>query len=267
VSTAEIHESHAQIRGAWRHFARSCRKGELIDTPDVSIAAGNVTWPMMNVAFLPAPVESETALERAVVAAARGFEPHKRGWMFFLSEDWVAPAVREKIPQIFGAHGLKSIVETMGMVSERLAPPVRPLPSIEVRRITEEEGMRHIADINSISYGIPVEMGREAVASLAMFQGDCQGYVGHAEGRAVSAAAILRLEGIAYVAMVATLPEHRQRGYAEAVIRHGLAEAQRAWRLERTVLHATPAGYSIYRRMGYRDVTRFGFYLAGGPGQ
>jgi ribosomal protein S18 acetylase RimI-like enzyme len=63
---------------------------------------------------------------------------------------------------------------------------------------------------------------------------------------------------------VATLPEHRRRGYAEAVVRHGLAEARREWGLERTVLHATEAGHPLYQRMGYRDVTRVAFYLAGG---
>ncbi len=263
VSTAEINESHVQLRGAWRHFAQNSRHGEIIDTPEVFIAAGNVTWPMLNVAFLPAPVETEAGLEKAVASAARYFEPHKRGWMFFLSPDWVAPAARARIPEVMGAHGLKLAVDSVGMVAERVAPPVRPPHPIEVRLIQGEEGLRHIAEINAVSYDTPLEIGREAIAHSSIFQGDCRGYVGYAEGKAVAVAAIVQVERIAYVAMVATLPEQRRRGYAEAVMRHGLEEARGLWGLERTVLHATPDGYPIYKRMGYRDVTHFGFYMAG----
>ncbi|HZI13289.1 MAG TPA: GNAT family N-acetyltransferase, partial [Myxococcus sp.] len=35
---------------------------------------------------------------------------------------------------------------------------------------------------------------------------------------------------------------------------------------ERTALHATEAGEPVYRRMGYRPVTRFRMYMAPAPG-
>jgi ribosomal protein S18 acetylase RimI-like enzyme len=262
VSTAEVHESHTQIRGAWRHFASSSSSGEIIDTPEAFIAASNVTWPMLNVAFLPGPAQTEGALERASAAAARYFAPRKRGWMFFLSEDWVTPEARPRLPELFGAHGLKLVSGAMGMVAERLLPPTRALPPLEVRRVDDDEGRQHMADINALGYDTPLALGREALAWPTLYQGDCRGYVGYVEGKAATVTAILRQDGIAYVALVATLPEHRRHGYAEALIRHGLAEAKRDWGLERTVLHATEVGHPLYRRMGYRDVTRFSFYLA-----
>jgi ribosomal protein S18 acetylase RimI-like enzyme len=85
--------------------------------------------------------------------------------------------------------------------------------------------------------------------------------VGYVQGKAVSVAAVLRVNGIAYVAYVATLEEYRRRGYAEAVMRHSLEEARQHWGLERTVLHATEAGRPVYLRMGYLDVANFGFYM------
>jgi ribosomal protein S18 acetylase RimI-like enzyme len=69
------------------------------------------------------------------------------------------------------------------------------------------------------------------------------------------------------VAMVATLPEYRNRGCAEAVMRYSLAQAREATGLERTVLHASAAGLPLYEEMGYRSVASFlGFALAGPPG-
>lgn len=234
----------------------------MADTPEVYIASANAPWAMLNAAFLPRPVETEAELERSLAAGARHFASSTTGWMYIACDDWLAPRVREKAPALFAAHGLKRALNAMGMVAERLQPPTRPLPELEVRQATSDEALRHIADINAVAYGTPLEVARASVVVPAMFLGDCRGYVGYAQGKAVSVAAVVRVEGIAYVAYVATLAEFRRRGYAEAVMRHGLEEARRHWGLERTVLHATDAGRPVYLRMGYQDVANFGFYMS-----
>jgi GNAT superfamily N-acetyltransferase len=82
------------------------------------------------------------------------------------------------------------------------------------------------------------------------------GYVGWAEGRAVSTAATFARPAAVAVYWVATLPEYQGRGYAEALVRYALAQTGRA----RTLLQASPAGYPLYERMGYRPVTKFTYY-------
>lgn len=232
----------------------------MVDLPDVVIASSNVPWGMMNASFLRAPVETEAALERSVAAASRYFAPRKHGWLYALCDDWLSPDLRTKADTVLGAHGLKRMMTATGMVAEHLAAPTRPAPPLEIRHATDDETVRHIADINAVAYDSPLEVARQS-AIPALFQGDSRGYVGFVDGKAVSVAAVMRVDGIAYVAYVATLEEHRKRGYAEAVMRHGLAEARELWGLERTVLHASDEGHPVYLRMGYRDVTRFGFYM------
>jgi ribosomal protein S18 acetylase RimI-like enzyme len=61
---------------------------------------------------------------------------------------------------------------------------------------------------------------------------------------------------------VATMPDHQRRGYGEAVMRHAVAEAQREHGIERTILQSTPAGLSLYERMGYRTITRVSVYAS-----
>lgn len=261
--TAEIQESNDQFRGAWRHFAVHSPKGEVVDTPEVFVASANVPWTLMNGAFLPAPVETEAALERAVATAAGYFAPRKSGWAFLLCEDWVAPSLRPRIAAVFEAYGAKRFVTTIGMVAERLAPPVRPLPHLEVHHANSAEEVRHIADLNAMAYAAPLEMARESIGIPAVYQQeDCRGYVGYVDGKPVTAGTVTWVGGAAYVGTVATLAEYRRRGYAEALMRHSLEDARRLWGLERTVLHASEVGHPLYRQMGYRDVATFGFYLS-----
>ncbi|OJT18481.1 GNAT family N-acetyltransferase [Archangium sp. Cb G35] len=262
MSHDEIHESNTQLHRSWCFFARNSIAGEVLDLPEVSIASSNVSWSMMNAAFLPAPVETEEALERAAATAARHLAPKGRGWMLALCEDRVPLRLRERAGERLAPHGLKLSMVATGMVAERLAPDMRPRPVMEIRQARDSRGRCDLADVNSRSYDLPLPSGRETFDVPRLFEGDGKGFVGYRHGEAATGAAVIRVDGVAYISMVATLPSHRQLGCAEAVMRHALAEAEREWGIQRTVLHATPAGLPVYRRMGYRPVTRFHFYMA-----
>jgi GNAT superfamily N-acetyltransferase len=265
MSPDDIHESNTRFHGAWRFFAQKSPTGEVIDLPEVGIASSNVPWAMLNAAFLPAPVETEEALTKAATAASRYFAPRRRGWMLALCEDWVPPALRARAAALLAPLGLKSTVVATGMVAERLLPAQRPLPRLEVRAARDALVRGDLADLNSLCYDVALSTGRQVFDVPALFSGDNLGFVGYRHEQAATCAAVLRVDDVAYVSMVATLLPHRQLGCAEAIMRHALAEAHRSWGLERTVLHATPAGLPVYRRMGYRPVTRFHFYMAAPP--
>jgi ribosomal protein S18 acetylase RimI-like enzyme len=85
-------------------------------------------------------------------------------------------------------------------------------------------------------------------------------YVGYCEEEPVTSAAVVLSSGVAGLYNVATLPAFQRQGYGEAIVRHALAEAQRNYGIERTILQSTPAGYRLYERMGYRTVTRVAVY-------
>lgn len=263
----EILESNTQFLGAWRFFARHSLTGEVLDLPEVHIASSNISWQMLNVAFLPAPLETEEGLQRAAAAAARYFEPRGNAWMLAVCEDWLTPGLRARAAELLAPYGLKPGMDTTGMVTDRLMEPKRPLPALELRQATDSRGRHDVADINARAYEAPRDLVRSALDVPAYFAGEGLGvgYVGHRNGEAASCATVLPVDGVAYVALVATLSEHRRLGCAEAVIRQVLAEAHRTQGLQRTVLHATAAGYPVYLRMGYRPVTRIHFYMAAQP--
>jgi hypothetical protein len=43
-------------------------------------------------------------------------------------------------------------------------------------------------------------------------------------------------------------------------MRHALEDARRTHGIERSILQATPAGYHLYERMGYRTITSVAVY-------
>jgi GNAT superfamily N-acetyltransferase len=78
--------------------------------------------------------------------------------------------------------------------------------------------------------------------------------------RPVAGAMLLFSHGIAGVYWVGTLPDARGRGYADAVMRVITRYAfEHGARL--VVLQASPMGDPVYRRLGFREVTRYPWYL------
>jgi predicted GNAT family acetyltransferase len=69
------------------------------------------------------------------------------------------------------------------------------------------------------------------------------------------------VDGLRYVALVATHPEHQRRGYADAAMRRALEVAAAAKGKCPTFLHATEAGRPVYTRMGYRAVSHHTLYM------
>ncbi|WP_343073334.1 GNAT family N-acetyltransferase [Pyxidicoccus fallax] len=260
----EILESNQQFLGAWRFMARHNPRGEVLDLPDVHIASANGAWMMLNVAFLRAPVKSAEELQRAAAAAAGYFVPRGNPWMLAVCEDWLPAEVRPRAAELLAPYGLKTGMDTTGMVTDALVPPRRPLPEVELRQAVDTKGRNDIADINAHAYDAPRDMVRASLDVPAYFAGEGLGvgYVAYRDGEAASSTTVFPIDGVAYVALVATMRQHRKLGCAEAVLRKALDEMHRTQGLKRTVLHATADGYPVYLRMGYRAVTRIHFYMA-----
>ncbi len=247
------------LRASFRVIAASRAPGEIRELRGVSIAAAGVTFQMFNAAFLSEPVLSENELAQRIMLPAMHFESRGQEWAYWVCEDWLTPRARRRSRQIFEQHGLRHSVDLPGMVAERLTPPVRPLPAIEVRRVRSSVTRDAFCAIGSTCFHVPIAWFCEVFESEAVWDGFAA-YVGYADGEPVSTAAIVFASGAIGVYNVATLPGSQRRGYGEAVMRQAVSEAQRRHGVERTLLQSTPAGYAMYERMGYRTVTKVAVY-------
>ena len=147
------------------------------------------------------------------------------------------------------------------MIAERLAEPTRRLPEIECRRVGDRQTRTDFTEITSANFDIPRSTCRLIYEPERAWKFDYAGYVGYRDGHAVTTIAVVLPADAASVYSVSTLPAFRRHGYAEALMPHVLAEYARDTGIERTVLQATRAGYAMYQRMGYREVTRFSVYI------
>ncbi len=262
MNEAQIRESNWQFRNTGKYLASQCPRGEIHEREGLCIYWGNVDNVFFNSIFISNPVQDEDDLEAKIQVACHYVREHSHPWVLVVCEDWLPGELRSHLEEIFSRHELKLLLKTTGMATDKLIPPVKPIPTLECVCVDNQETRKALAYINAVSYQMRPEKFREPLEREEFWGKTVFGTVGYLEKLPVSTAMVLWFDGKFYVAFVATLPEYRNHGYAQTVIRHCLAQAEKKFGKSRTILHATPAGVPVYKRLGYQPKAYFSTYTS-----
>lgn len=232
---------------AWKLLVARFPGARIEQADGVATMFANIPLPFLNVSVLDRPAVTAKSMAAALDIAKQRAATCVHPSMIALSEDWV-PGDWE---QIATRHGFSRALNMTGMSAHELRPPRRPAPNIEFRRVTDVPTARDLAIVNAHAYKMPPELF-ECIANLCIWQAESFGYVGYADGRAITAAATFPAAGTIYVAFVATMPDAHGRGYAEAVMRKAIEEGQRSIGARRLTLHASDMGRPLYQSMGFQ---------------
>jgi hypothetical protein len=221
-----------------------------------------IDYAVFNAVVLSATLVEPEVLEDLLRLAASHYSARRMSWSCWLCEDMLGARVR---PVAWGAvarAGLRLVAEHQGMIADQVAGATRLLPRLVFRQVRDAQTRQDFQQIISRVFALPSNVSRHVYGSERFWRGGYIGWVGYAGGKPVTTAATESAAGSVGVYSVATVAEEQGKGYAEAITRHCLEEARRASGLSRTSLQSTSAGYRLYSRMGYRQVTRVRVYVA-----
>lgn len=247
------------LRTTMAIFARANPKGETRRLDGVAVASSGVQFPMFNSALLTAPVASAAELDRRVKLAAGFFAAHRLPWSFWVCQGWIAREARSSVGGVLDCHRLHLVVELPGMIAGGVTP-ARPLPALEFRRVSDPATRADFSHIMTMAFGLPAPVARAIYESECTWSGGFVGWLAYEDGVAVSSTATMSTPSATGVYAVGTLPSHRNRGCAEAVMRHAVTQAQAAGATFPLVLQSSEAGYAMYQRMGYQTATRYAVF-------
>lgn len=232
---------------------REHRRGITLVTAPVSHAA-------FNVGVIDAPAVDEADLLFRVHDAAEHFRGLGRGWNFYACEDMLDARTVRRLDLLLDEMGLVRILDAPGMETEELDSPRHRVPELQYEPVTSARARLAFTGLIAIAFHVPYETAKALYLPEERWRTALQGWVGYVDGSPVTCAATMDHAGALGIYSVATLKEHRRHGYAEAVVRHAVADYRRRGFAGPLVLQSTPEGRGLYRSMGFKRTTRFAVY-------
>jgi ribosomal protein S18 acetylase RimI-like enzyme len=244
------------LQESFRILAAGRERGSIVELPRSGVVSLGVTFQMFNAAFASAPIETVEELEESVQAARDHFQARNLHWAFWVCEDWLAPAVRRKLSRTCEVHGLRISSDLPGLAAHPPRKAARKLPEIDVVRVAAEATLNDFRAIGSVSFHVPTAWFGEVFDGSIAPSDSFVCWVAYDDGVPVATAATVTSHGVIGLYNIATAPDHRQRGYGEAVTRFAIDAAARAHGDLPIVLQSTSQGLRLYGPMGFRPVTR-----------
>jgi ribosomal protein S18 acetylase RimI-like enzyme len=162
------------------------------------------------------------------------------------------------------APGLGPACEAAGLVEHWRAPlmVLDPIPpgavTVDGLAIEAVDGSTYDEYLHTLcdGFGMPYERMAPVLGPKSLDIPGFTGLLGRVDGVAAAASAVYVSGSTAGVYNVATRPDHRRRGYGEAVTAAAARFGAEAG-ATRAILQASEAGEPVYRRMGYATPDRY----------
>jgi ribosomal protein S18 acetylase RimI-like enzyme len=241
---------------AYRELTRRAG-GVVLDEDGLTCFAGAHELPVLmnGVVRTRRDVPPATVLERA----RRFFTPRERGFSVITHGE----ADRD-LAAACEAAGLVKMGDSPGMVLERRLAEAVPPAGVTLGRVETSDDARAFGRVNGAAYatyGMPEGCAETALGRLDVVRAPhIAAVLARVAGEPAAAAMVILSHGIGGVYWVGTMPDARGKGLAELCTR---AVGNLAFDLgaRLVVLQASVMGEPVYRRMGYREVTRYPYYL------
>ena len=258
---SEVTESVEQFTSSWKLIIRDLPGRDLSDRLGLAIRWADSSFPFWNAIFFNEPITDADVLQSRLKRASAYMREKQNAGLIWVFEEYLGGSAKERLAEILKEEKLELALPAIGMAGEIFPLKAPAHSTLRVKRVKTDSMLEEFAEINCEAYGLPLDAGRAALEPKLWIE-ESYSYLGYEDDRAVCAASVIVNEGCLFLALVATRPDARKKGYAEAIVRHALQRAHKATGLTRTILHATEAGHPVYRRVGYHDTARILAYKA-----
>jgi GNAT superfamily N-acetyltransferase len=243
---------------AWQRSLGRSPKAEFYDSPEVTWLLTGVPTPSLNTVLL-AQVEPEDVDE---IIERRRAHFESRGvttvsW-------WIHPGTQPSdLGERLVEHGLTYREGAPGMAADLLELNEElPTPAgLAVEPVNDTSALKQWAYASALGFGLPetsVDPWFELLAGLGSDL-PLRNYLATLNGEPVATSQLLLGAGVAGIYVVATLPEARRQGIGAAITLAPLRDA-RAMGYRIGILHASPLGEGVYRRLGFQEYCRMSHY-------
>ena len=243
----------------YRYYGQS-PKGEFHEEPNILWLITGIHFPLFN-AIARAQLPKDNLRDRIEETIARFALRHVPVMW------WIGPSTYpSNLGDILEAYKFKHEVDLtcMAVTLKNLNEKQHAPAGVEITYVNDIEKLRQWCQAVSAGFDIPDGMAKllfEFEYSLGFERHlPWQRYLATLDGEPAAASAMMLGSGVAGIYWTATVPRLRLQGLGTAVVMEPLRKAQKeGYRV--AVLHSTPMGASMYRRLGFKQYCTVSRYI------
>ena len=238
---------------AWRQLVASMPAGWEVAEPIGIAAVTGVALPSLNGVWVTSPDVDTSALSSLLDRVAA------TGLPYCLQ---ARPSAARNLAEFATDRGMTVSEDIPLMVMEGATglSPEFEVAELVIRELATSEAEVH-ARTAAAGFEAPPEPFLQLLTPSTLAHPGVRSYVGEVEGEQVTTGLGFTFGTCIGIFNVATLPASRRRGYGAAITARAVADglasgAEWAW------LQASPAGYSVYEKLGFRLVEVWSCWLS-----
>ena len=248
------------LREAMSFYAGVNEESRIHSLPGVIAIFCGRNYPVFNIALLETRRPGD--LKTEINAATAHYRNLHSGFCFWMCHDLVEPRLLAEIRNtVFPAKGFSKLSEPPGMLLTGPPPSPKRKPSALIFKKVEDAASRiSFSHLTSVIFEIPFGITQAMYASAAGWTEEYEGWIVFENNTPVALALIVFSPGAAGFYSIGVLPNLRKKGIGEATLRWCIKRAQQVQGRDRFVLQSSDAGLPLYKRMGFKEVTRFSVF-------
>jgi len=253
-----IRLSDLNLAESFREISRWNPNTDMAEQGDILFVSGAGTFPAINFTIRIGN-ELRSSPDRFISQAKEFFGARKRSFMIVIRAH-LDQDILDKCNEL----KLTQVSNTPGMVIENRIEET-PLPDgVRLQQVANQAMANDFAEVAALSFttlGLPEDVGRSVFGDpSALLVPHLYPAVAYLDNKPASCALALLSHSIGGIYYVGTIEAARGKGLAEHCTR---AAGNSAFKLGArcVVLQASQYGEPVYKRMGYREFTRYPWFL------
>lgn len=251
LADLNLAESHREI-SRWNPNTDMAEQG------DILFVCGANTFPAVN--FVMRVGRQPKSSPEELISQAREFFAKRRRSFIIIVRAHIDKDLLDRCKEL----NLFQVSNSPGMFLETTLEE-KPLPeSVTLQHVRNEAMVNDFAEVAALSYtslGLPENVGRSMFSEPSAFLiPHLYAVVAYRDGKPASCALALMSHGIAGIYYVGTVEAARRMGLAEHCTR-AVGNAAIKLGARCVILQASIYGEPVYKRMGYKEFTRYPWFI------
>jgi hypothetical protein len=172
-------ESLHQFITIWKLIGKPFPQVDGTDRPGLAISWPNTSFPFYNSLFLIEQLTEADVLRERVEEAAAYMRARPYGGLFVVCLDSLSGSAKEHLAAILARAKFAQAIPMTGMAGDILPVEAPRHPALQFVRISGDSTIRAFAELNRVSYGVPIETSLSIVKEPTLWQEHAYGFVAY----------------------------------------------------------------------------------------